>query len=573
VFTLRFVDHGGPRTYRLLDGETLIGRAPTCGLVINAPGVSRHHAAVRKADGRAFLRDVGSTYGTSLRGAPVTREQALASGDQIRIGEVTLTFEAEATESEILSDRAPVHLEAAPILRRVDQPSAPVDLTPTPAPASASIRRAGGSAVAMLEAPAPAPAARAAPPGERRRGSDRRKASLGAPAVEQRSGHDRRGGRILHLLAEISRTLVAVAPLPEMLSRVGDVVFEAVPAERVFLLLRDSYDQPLSARVLRNRDGSTPATVSLSRTVINSVMRDRVAMLATDALSDTRLDASASIHAMSIRSFMCAPLWNRNDVIGVLYCDNPLSRRFTPDDLEVFTALSNYAAVAIEQARLARQLLDETMRRERLQRYHSPAVIRRILHEGGDVGTSFMAQERDVTVLFCDIVGFTALCERLTPAAVGEFLNGYFGRMADVIFEHDGTLDKFIGDAILAMFGAPLDQPDHAIRAVTTALAMRRELGRINADRAGTPVRMRMALNSGRALTGDIGSPTRREFTVLGDVVNAASRIEASIAGPDQIVIAETTRALIGDRFKVRTLGAVTLRGRVTSLEVFEVLD
>src|SRR5262249_10342673 len=160
-------------------------------------------------------------------------------------------------------------------------------------------------------------------------------------------------------------------------------------------LLRDSADEPLTARVLRNRDGSTPPKVTLSRTVINKVMRERIAMIARDALYDPRLSAAGSIQAMSIRSFMCAPLWNRNDVIGVLYCDNPRTKRFSATDLEVFTALCNYAAVAIEQARLAQQLLAETERRERLQRYHSPGVVTRIL-SGASPEDTLVAQERDV---------------------------------------------------------------------------------------------------------------------------------------------------------------------------------
>ena len=117
-------------------------------------------------------------------------------------------------------------------------------------------------------------------------------------------------------------------PLEQVLARVVELVFEMVPAERAFLLLRDSIDQPLSARVMRNRDGSVPAKVSISRTIVNTVMRDRVAMLAKDALYDTRLHASDSIQSMNVRSFMCAPLWNQNDVIGVLYCDNPRSKKF-----------------------------------------------------------------------------------------------------------------------------------------------------------------------------------------------------------------------------------------------------
>ncbi|MEP7098581.1 MAG: adenylate/guanylate cyclase domain-containing protein, partial [Dokdonella sp.] len=135
----------------------------------------------------------------------------------------------------------------------------------------------------------------------------------------------------------------------------------------------------------------------------------------------------------------------------------------------------------------------------------------------------------------------------------------------------DGTLDKFIGDAILAVFGAPFEQADHALKAVSAAVAMRRELARMNAERGGPPIRMRIAIDSGRALTGDIGSPKRREFTVLGDVVNTAARIESSVTQPDQIVISRHTRDQLGDAFTLTSLGGVTLRGRDTELEVFAV--
>jgi adenylate cyclase len=571
MFTLRFTESGAPRSSTLPAGETSVGRAPTCGLVVNAPGVSRRHACFRIANGRAYVRDAGSTYGTTVNGLPVTTEREIRAGDAIEIGELILTVEQNVAEQDFLSERAAVLDAPGTIVRRVDQPWG---ASPTSAPSPAHAPGEGAKADAEVPTPKPGTLDTGAmnrPAAERRMKADRRKTDVGRASGDRRTGRDRRGGRMLRLLTEIGRTLVTVQPLAQVLSRVGDLVFEAVPAERVFLMLRESIDQPLEGRVVRNRDGSAPTNLSLSRTVLSTVMRERVAMLASDVLSDSRLDASNSIHAMNIRSFMCAPLWNRSDVIGVLYCDNPLSKKFTADDLEVFSALCNYAAVSIEQARLSQQLVDETTRRERLSRYHSPAVTRRILQAGANADGSFIAQERDVTVMFCDIVGFTKLCEPMTPVAVGELLNSFFGRMADIIFEHEGTLDKFIGDAILAVFGAPFDQPDHAARCVATAIAMRQEVARINTAR-DHPIQMRIAINSGAALTGDIGSSKRREFTVLGDVVNTASRIEGSVAKPDQIVISDTTRARIGDSFSLRPLGAVTLRGRATETACFEVL-
>jgi adenylate cyclase len=593
VYKVTFMDGAMPRAHQLKEGETVIGRAPTCDLVITAPLMSRHHAVVRVDSKRVFLKDAGSTYGTTLKGAKLTAEQEIKPGDSFTLGPVTLTLDREVHENEVLSEKHQIFEESATIVKRMENlnlpPSAAI-VEAVAASAATSVQSPSGAsppgvgwatppprAQTPAVAPAAAPAAPAppklvmTPSSERRSGLDRRKADLGRPAGERRSGRDRRGGRLLRLLTEISKTLVTMQPLEKVLARVVELVFEIVPAERAFLLLRDAIDQPLSARVMRNRDGSVPAKVSISRTIVNTVMRDRVAMLAKDALYDTRLHASDSIQSMNVRSFMCAPLWNQNEVIGVLYCDNPRSKKFITDDLEVFAALCNYAAVAIEQARLSLRLLDESKRRERLTRYHSPGVINRIMQDG-DAEGAFMAQERDVSVMFCDIVGFTTMSQHAPPQAIADMLNDFFGRMGEVIFEHDGTLDKFIGDAILAVFGAPFEQPDHATKAVAAALAMQRELIKANAEHPERPLRMRIAINSGRALTGDIGSPKRREFTVLGDVVNTASRLESTVAKPDQIVISKNTLEKIGNAFQVQPLGGVKLRGRDTELEVFEVV-
>jgi adenylate cyclase len=139
------------------------------------------------------------------------------------------------------------------------------------------------------------------------------------------------------------------------------------------------------------------------------------------------------------------------------------------------------------------------------------------------------------------------------------------------VFEFDGTLDKFIGDAILAVFGAPLPQADHADRAIEAALGMRGALQELNRDFAAEPLQMRIALNSGVALTGDIGSPRRREFTVLGDVVNACSRLESTVCKPGQIVCTRATLDRAKKSYNAVSLGMVSLRGRQSEVEVFEI--
>jgi adenylate cyclase len=162
------------------------------------------------------------------------------------------------------------------------------------------------------------------------------------------------------------------------------------------------------------------------------------------------------------------------------------------------------------------------------------------------------------------------MVELMTPVEAAKLLNTFLTRMTDVVFEHEGTLDKFLGDALLAVFGAPFEQTDHALKAVEAALEMRRALADLNLQ-ISQKLSMRIAINSGIALTGDIGSPKRREFTVLGDVVNIASRIEDEVAGPGEIVISGATYERIKKHVKVRPLGSRPLRGRATPLDLYAV--
>ena len=169
----------------------------------------------------------------------------------------------------------------------------------------------------------------------------------------------------------------------------------------------------------------------------------------------------------------------------------------------------------------------------------------------------FLAEERDVTILFADIVGFTSMTEHMAPPAVAQLLNRCFAVLCEAVFAEQGTLDKFIGDAVLAVFGAPLNQGDHAMRAARAASAMRRATAALDVS---PPVTLRIALNSGVATIGDIGSPARREYTVLGDVVNTCSRLVSDACEPGQIVMSGSTRHRLASSMKSRRLERVTLR-------------
>ena len=515
MFELSYQVAEEPVRVQLADGDTLAGRAADCDVVLAHPTVSRQHARFQVRDGRCFLRDVGSRHGTYRNGELVSRAE-LHQGDVLRLGQLRVDVRHSPVDGVVLSDGHAHVSEAAVLL-----------------PAAAG-------------------------------------AGLTTERVAPTAGEEPQDvQRLLAALADIGATLVRSVSLSEILDRVVALTFDLTGAERVFVMLTDERSGELVPRVARCRDGSTPRGASISRTIARIVMTDRVGLLASDTQYDSRLDQSASIVTQQIRSCMCAPLWNQADVVGIVYVDSAQTQRLTSADLNLFTALTNYAAVAIEQARLSTRLLEETRRRQRLERYHSPRVVDRILEGGNEADLGFIVQERDLSVLFADVVGFTGLAEGLTPSMAATLLNGFFEAMTEVVFEHEGTLDKFIGDAMLVTFGAPLIQADHAVRSVRAALAMREALTRLNESRGGPSLRMRIGINSGRALVGDIGAARRRDFTVLGDVVNAASRLESDVAQSDQIVIGGETYRLLAGAIAAAPLGPFALRGRTEPIDAY----
>jgi adenylate cyclase len=229
-------------------------------------------------------------------------------------------------------------------------------------------------------------------------------------------------------------------------------------------------------------------------------------------------------------------------------------------------------AVAVERIRYARKAEIEKQARTRLERYHSPSVIEQVLSLG-DEGMRRL-QTAEATVLFADLVGFTTFAENAPPEAVAESIDAFLDLSVEAIFRAGGTLDKFIGDCVMAFFGAPVAQPDHAVRAVRAAVEIQQGLTAWNARRAaeGLPgFRARVALNSGPVVVGDIGSARRVDYTVLGNTVNVAARLEAFVAEPGDVVLGPATYLLLDGAIPTEPLGEFQLKGLQQKIQAYRV--
>jgi adenylate cyclase len=511
MLELVFEDSGVSYRVPVRDGLTL-GRSSDNDVVLRDFSVSRHHARIEENDGELLLIDLESTNGVRINEEFVD-SGAFSLGDLLGVGSFELRVEEAAGDTGGLS--------SATFLRPLSEFNQDYGLEGQPQEISKEI-------------------------GPRE--------------------------RVFEILAQVAKVLIQVEELDPVLQKVMDLVFDQLRVDRSFIVLFDSDGNPqLELNRVRESQVSEDAEVPISRTILDMVSQQQVAILTHDAQADQRFEAGRSVRIHQIRSAMCAPLWHRERVIGVIYVDSPLHvGSFSASDLDLLTALSNYAAVAIERARLNENIRRERQARDRLERYHSPAVIEAVLSESGDDRAPVTV--RETSILFADIVGFTARCETLPPEDVAAFLNQFFSLAADVIFKHGGTLDKFIGDAVMAFFGAPLPQDDHAERAVRSALELLTALEEWNTEReaAGDDrVEVRIAVNSGPVVVGDIGSATRVDYTVLGNTVNVTSRLEEHVAKPGTIVLGESTQAAIAGLFPTEPLGSVQLKGLSRKINIF----
>ncbi|MCE9578427.1 MAG: HAMP domain-containing protein [Deltaproteobacteria bacterium] len=280
----------------------------------------------------------------------------------------------------------------------------------------------------------------------------------------------------------------------------------------------------------------------------------------------------AALLALVLASRVSAPVRRLVAYAGALAQRNWNARAdvHTGDELEMLGDAMQGAAA--ELAASEAQLRDEAAIRNDLGRYLPEQLVERVVKR--EQSLRLGGERRQITVLFADVASFTALTEKHPPEVVVTILNQLFTILTEIVFRHGGTVDKFIGDCVMAFWNAPDDQPDHAARAVAAAIDMLRwlEVGNDAWQAAhGVTIHLAIGVNTGEAVVGNFGSEARMEYTVIGDAVNIAARLE-SLARPQQILIAQPVVEALGDRVDTLPLGPQRLPGRLEPMPLWEVI-
>jgi adenylate cyclase len=509
------------REHELRDSTT-IGRHPDNHLQILDRIVSKEHAQIlRRADGRYVFHDLGSLNGSFLGGRRLTEDHLLQDGDEIVLGSTTLKF-AEQGRYESLLQKVTISPTVTETLirQRIKPPSPSHEFQP-----ESEIRD-----IEVL----------------------------------------RRDYEKLRLAHELGRSIGLEVDLDVLLEKIILKAFELIPADRgVILLMEDGVPQP---RIAQTRHGKNEQIV-LSTSILNEVVQNKAAVLSSDATMDSRFSAAQSVIIQGIRSTMTVPLLHHEVLLGIMHLDSMIATNaFVEKDLQIFASIASQAAVAIHNSQLARRIESEAKTRAQFQRLLSPNLVDQIVT--GKLQLEKGGAQSEITLLFSDIRDFTPMSESHAPQEIVRLLNEYFELMVDVLFRYEGTLDKFVGDEIVALFGAPVPMPNAEIKAIRCALEMMATLEEFNLMRVSEgqeEICIGIGINTGVVVTGAIGSSRALQYTAIGDAVNTASRL-CSIAKPGEIILSQATYDKVKDHVTVVPREPVRLKGKSEELRTYRVV-
>lgn len=577
----------GPKPIELRPFNS-VGRHPNNTIQLLDRIVSKEHCIVELRGDGFWLRDLGSLNGTYVNAERVVGERRMAHGDEIAMGSSRAWFdEGQGLLPHQLVARyvGPANGGEGP--SSPSNPPGPAPAIPGPPPGRAPVLamplvNAAPRSIGTMVIPAfavegqnVAGFGRVDLMDERREiGSQMAATAQSFRPFDQVSNNPaqvRADYERLRMSYELSRAIAAERDMTQLLAKVLQAIFKFVRADRGVIFLRSEQGNLEPGASLR-RDGSAQP-IAVSSTILNHVERERAAVITHDASMDFAASKGKSMILNRITSAIVAPLMHNDHMLGVLWLDSESLAQFREPDLEIVTGIAAQAAMFIENTMLAKKIEEEIVRRERFSRSFSPAIRKKLIDGELEVrkGGQFVSE---CTVFNSDIRGFTRMSASEPPEVIVEMLNEHFELMVETLFKYDGTLDKFIGDGLMALWGAPVAHPEDPVRAVDCALVQMEMMQQFNLDRQERglhPLDIGIGIHTGPLVAGYIGSSQVLQYTVIGDTVNISARL-CSHAAKGQILVSESTRACIGGRFVLEELAPAQVKGKEHPLRVFNVL-
>jgi adenylate cyclase len=344
-----------------------------------------------------------------------------------------------------------------------------------------------------------------------------------------------------------------------------DRVVEAIPcARRGALLMCDPKQDALLLKAY-----VSPDEPAVSETLARRALNEKRGFIWRSSVEDT----SQSLRQFQVVTGMYAPLQWQDQVFGVICVDSPVvADTFREADLEFLIAIGQYAAMTMAGQQMRAELRQSNKLVDRLLANFSPKVRALLLHQTREGKLRPGGVKSEITLLFCDICGFTRQSANMDARDVVDMLNHYFQPMVETIFRHDGTVDKFVGDAVLAVFGSPEADPQHHQKAVRAALEIQQAVqatSQLRATRGDVACRVRIGLHCGEVFHGFIGTMDRLEFTVIGDAVNRACRY-CECAGEGEVLISPDVFQHVFNLIKAEKTSIQTKEGPLTAYRVKE---
>ena len=481
---------GRRREYELQKFNS-IGRHPMQTIQVLDPQVSKEHLVIEQlVGGRWVLRDLGSLNGTLMNDKQVNGSIRVGHRDRVKVGTAEMVF-IDASSAATGDHRVSI----------VDNVES-----------SISTSLDGASEFLPVD------------------------------AITD-DVHLRRDYEKLRLALALHQEVGAELRLDTLLPRILEHLLDLFQADRGVCLLRDQTTGEMATRAVRVKAGQSAEQIALSETILQRVQDDKQAVLTSDAMRDDRFSGAHSVILHGLRSTMCVPLIGRKgDVSGVIHLDSTKRiNAFGERDLQVLQGVAQQAAIAIENSQLVERIEAEAKTRQRFEKMLSPNLVERVV--SGELQIKRGGELRQVTIMFTDIRGFTDLGERTPPRELVKMLNEYFEIVVDVVFEFYGTIDKYIGDSVMALWGAPVEDPDGPRRTVSAAVEIQRAMTHFNQLReldGLSPILTGIGIDTGEIVAGYMGSSKTMNYTVVGPSVNLASRLCSQARGGEILVSAQT---------------------------------